>query len=191
MVGTGSPPTGGGSIVTPGAPSSSLLNPEETRELMAGNATTPPGPSNAAKPATASTRQRRVTFALPDDPNRATLLTKLREQEREQEDKDRLVEFLSNQGKDMPQNRKEFREWLSRVGEPVAMLSMVHDEKHVQVASNVLQYAASQRADKSWKGKMTDALGDRNKEGQDPPFVRPKQSYFEWRKVRLPTDCDD
>ena len=41
-----------------------------------------------------------MTFALPDDPNRATLLAKLQEQEREREDEDRLVEFLSNQGKD-------------------------------------------------------------------------------------------
>jgi hypothetical protein len=111
------------------------------RELMTGNATTPPGPSNTAKPVAASTGQGRVTFALPNDPNRATLLNKLREQEREQEDEDNLVEFLGNQGKDMPQNRKEFGDWLSRVGKPIALLVMVHDEKHAQVLSNVLQYA--------------------------------------------------
>ena len=139
MVGAGSPPTGGRSIVTPGALSPSLLNPEEMRELMAGNATTPPGPPNAAKPAAASTRQGRVTFTLPDNSNRSTLLTKLREQEREQEEKDNLVEFLSNQGTDMPQNREEFGEWLSRVDEPIAVLAMVHDEKHAQAMSNVLR----------------------------------------------------
>ena len=49
----------------------------------------------------------------------------------------------------MPQNRKEFGEWLSHVGEPIALLAMVHNEKHAQVVSNVLQYAASRRADNS------------------------------------------
>ena len=38
---------------------------------------------------------------------------------------------------------------------------------------------------------MLGALGDRNKAGQDPPFVRLKPSHFEWQKVRLPTDYDD
>ena len=35
------------------------------------------------------------------------------------------------------------------------------------------------------------ALGDRNKEGQNPLFVRLKPSHFEWWKVRLPTDRGD
>ena len=56
MVGAGLPPTGGRIIVTPGALSPSVLNHGEMRELMTGNATTPPGPSNAAKPVAASTR---------------------------------------------------------------------------------------------------------------------------------------
>ena len=47
-----------------------------------------------------------MTFALPDDPNRATLPAKLREQEWNQEDEDNLVEFFSNQGEDTPQNKK-------------------------------------------------------------------------------------
>ena len=72
--------------------------------------------------------QGRATFALPDNPSRATVLVKLREQEREQEDEDNLVEFLKNQGKDTPQNKKEFGELMSWVGEPVAVLAMVHDE---------------------------------------------------------------
>ena len=151
MVGAGSPPTGGESIVTPGAPFPSVLNSGEMRELMAGNSTTSPGPSRATKPATASTRQERVTFVLPDDPNRATLLTKRREQEREQNDEDSLVDFLSNQGKDLPQNKQEFGEWLFCVCETIALLAIVQNEKHAQVARNVLQYAASRRADKSRK----------------------------------------
>ena len=80
---------------------------------------------------------------------------------------------------------------MSRVGDPVAVLAMVHDERHTQVISNVMQYAASRRADKAWKGKMIGALGDRSKKGEDPPFVRLKPSYFEWRKVRLPSDQED
>ena len=56
MVGVGSPPTGEGSIVTPGVPSLSLLNPKEMKELMTGDATTPSGPSDAAKSAVAPTR---------------------------------------------------------------------------------------------------------------------------------------
>ena len=93
-----------------------------------------------------------MTFALPDDLSRATLLAKLREQERDQEDEGNLVEFLTNQGEDTPQNKKEFGEWMSRVGEPVAVLVMVHDDHQAQIVSNVLQYAASRRADKAWKG---------------------------------------
>ena len=53
----------------------------------------------------------------------------------------------------MPQNKKEFEEWLSHAGKPIALLAMVHDEKHTQVVSNMMQYATSRRADKSWKGK--------------------------------------
>ena len=98
---------------------------------------------------------------------------------------------MKNQGKDTPRNKKELREWLSRVGEPIAVLAMVHDEKHAQVISNVLQYAATRRADKSRRGKILGALEDRNKTGEDPPFVRLKPSYFEWRKVRLPVDRED
>ena len=68
----------------------------------------------------------------------------------------------------MPQNRKKFGEWLSRVGEPIELLATVYNEKHTQVVSNMLQYAASRRAEKSWKGKIMGALGDGNKEEQDP-----------------------
>ena len=121
-------------------------------------------------------------------PDGYPLLTKLREQEREQEDEDNLVELLKNQGEDTPQNKKEFGEWMSWVSEPVAVLAMVHDDQHAQVISNVMQYAALRRADKAWKGKMIGALGGRSETGEDPPFVRLKPSYFEWRKVRLPSD---
>ena len=38
---------------------------------------------------------------------------------------------------------------------------------------------------------MVGALGDRSETGEDPPFVRLKPSYFEWRKVRLPMDQED
>ena len=54
-----------------------------------------------------------------------------------------------------------------------------------------MQYAISLRADKAWKEKMIGALGDRNKKGEDPPFVWLKPSYLEWRKVRLPADQED
>ena len=54
-----------------------------------------------------------------------------------------------------------------------------------------MQYAASRRADKAWKGRMFGALGDRSKKGEDPPLVLLKPSYFEWRKVRLPSDRED
>ena len=60
---------------------------------------------------------------------------------------------------------------MSRVGGPVAVLAMVHDKQHTQIISNVIQYAASRRADKAWKGRMIGALGDRNKKGEDQPFV--------------------
>ena len=48
------------------------------------------------------TGQGRASFALPNDPSRATLLNKLREQKREQEDEDNLVKFIKNQGEDTP-----------------------------------------------------------------------------------------
>ena len=98
-----------------------------------------------------------MTFVLPDHPSRATLRAKLREQEWEQEDEDNLVEFLKNQGEDTPQNQ---------VDEPVAVLAMVHHERHAKVISNVMQYAALRRADKVRKGKMLGALGVRNKKGR-------------------------
>ena len=66
----------------------------------------------------------------------------------------------------MPQNRKEFGEWLSCVGELVAVLAMVHDEKPKQVVSNVLKYAAPRRADKTLRGKMLGALGNGTKKGK-------------------------
>ena len=69
MAGNGSPPTGGEGVVTPGAPSPSLLEPKEMRNLMTGNAATPSTPTNAAQTAAASAGQGRVSFAFPDNPN--------------------------------------------------------------------------------------------------------------------------
>ena len=66
------------------------------------------------------------------------LLAYRREQEQEQEDEGNLVKFLKKQGKDTPQNKNRFGEWMSRVGEPVAVLAIVHDEMHTQVISNVM-----------------------------------------------------
>ena len=60
------------------------------------------------------------------------------------------------------------------MGEPVAVLAMVHDEQQAQVIGNVMQYAALRRADKARKEKMIDALGDRSEKGEDPPFVQLK-----------------
>ena len=192
MMGVETPPTGRGRAGTPTAGAPNVLTPEETRQLMEGSDPPPPGPVEAALPSTtAEGHGSRVTFDLPDDPSQATLLRKLREQERDQEDEDTLIDFMKNQGKEMPQNKKEFGEWMSRVGEPIAVLAMVHDKKHAQIISNVLQYAATRRADRSWRGKWLGALGDRNERGEDPPFVRLKPSYFEWRKVRLPADLED
>ena len=66
---------------------------------------------------------------------------------------------------------------MSCAGEPVAVLAMMHGEKHAQVVSNVLQYTTSRRPDKAWRGKMLGTLGmDRNEEGEDPSFVRLKSS---------------
>ena len=65
---------------------------------------------------------------------------------------------------------------MSRVGDPAAVLAMVHDKQHTQVISNVMQYTASGRADKTWKGKMLGALEDRNEKGEDPPSIRLKPS---------------
>ena len=53
------------------------------RDLMEGNDTTPTGPQATVKSTVTPAGQREVTFALPDDPSRATLLAKLREQERD------------------------------------------------------------------------------------------------------------
>ena len=178
MVGAGLPPTVGGGVVTPASPSPSVLDPAEMRNLMAGNATPSPGTANAAQPTTAVDGQGRVTFALPDNLSRATLLNKLQEHEREQEDEDNMAEFMKTREKTRPKTKKEFGEWISRVGEPVAVVAMVHNKKHVQIASNVMQYAASCRADNAWRCKMFGALGDRNEEEEDPPFVRLKPSSF-------------
>ena len=71
------------------------------------------------------------------------------------------------------------------MGEPVAVLAMVHEDPDVQVISNVLVYASSRRDDKKWIEKWLGALGDRNKKGEDPPFIRLKPSYFEWRGLKL------
>ena len=74
---------------------------------------------------------------------------------------------------------REFGEWMSRVGEAVAVLTMAHDDPTVKVVSNVVHYAASRRDDINWNEKWIGALGDRNENGEDPQFVRLKPSYFE------------
>ena len=51
--------------------------------------------------------QGKVSFDLPDDHNWVTLLAKLREQEREQEDEDNLVEFLKTQEKTHSKTKKK------------------------------------------------------------------------------------
>ena len=69
--------------MTPGGPSPRLLEPGKMRDLMEGNDTTPSGLQATAKSMVTPAGQGEVTFALPDDPSRATLLAKLREQERD------------------------------------------------------------------------------------------------------------
>ena len=194
MVGRGSPQTAEGTIVSPQASSPMGLEPVRMQELMARCDNTAQRTINASPPPTATGRHERgaqaVSFSLPDDPNHATLVEKLQEQEKEQQDKEVLIEFLSNQGK-KPQNPKEYGDWLSRVGEVVAVLAMVHKNPDVQVVSNIVIYALSRGDDKKWKGKWLAALGDRNEKGEDPPFIRLKPSYFEWRGVKLPSDQED
>ena len=80
-----------------------------------------------------------------------------------------LINFLSNQGKEKRQNPKEYGEWLSRVGEPVAVLAMVLEDPDVQVISNVLVYASSRRDDKKWKGKWLARWETEIKRGRTPP----------------------
>ena len=128
-MGDESPPADKRAVVSPPAPSPRLLDPAEMRNLMTGGVVTPTRPGNTAPPAATTKGQRRaaqVTFSLPEDPSHATLLEKLREQARAQEYEDVLIDFMQNQGKEKPQNAKEFGEWLSRAGEPVAVLAMVH-----------------------------------------------------------------
>ena len=57
---------------------------------------------------------------------------------------------------------------MSRVGGRVAVLAMVHNKQHTQIISDVMQYAGSRRANKAWKEKMIDALGDRNEKRGGP-----------------------
>ena len=64
------------------------------------------GGAGEDEPKSLTDREGSPLFALPNDPSRATLLNKLREPERKQEDEDNLVEFMKNQGKDTPQNKK-------------------------------------------------------------------------------------
>jgi hypothetical protein len=152
------------------------------QELMAGRDDTAQRTSDASPPPTATGRHERgaqaVSFSLPDDPNHATLVEKLQEQAKEQQEEGVLIDFLSNQGKEKPQNPKEYGDWLSCVGEAVAVLAMVHEDPDVQVISNVLIYASSRGDDKTWKGKWLAALGDRNEKGEDPPIRSPQPIIF-------------
>ena len=191
VVGGGvSPTTGREGIVTPGALSPNVLEPKEMRNLMTDNATIPPGPQKSAQSTAISTGQGRITFALPDNSNRATLLAKLREQEREQEDGENLVEFLKNHGEDTPKNKK--RVWgvdvaCGRAGRsPRNGTRRAAHPGHQQcdAVRGVAQGGQSLERKNDWR-----AGGQ--KKGDGPPFVRLKPSYFEWRKVRLPSDRDN
>ena len=52
--------------------------------------------------------------------------------------------------------------------------------------TTVVHCASASQEDKKWDGRWLEVLGDQNKRGADPPFVRFKESYFEWKDVRLP-----
>ena len=82
--GQGFPPAAGGTVVSPTRASLSVLDPQAMQELMVGNVVTPSQQDAVAPQPTTTGRQGRtvqqVSFALPDDPARATLLEKSKEQ---------------------------------------------------------------------------------------------------------------
>jgi hypothetical protein len=172
-------------------PAVRVLDPVQTQMLMAGTVAAPAAATHGAANGGDGGTAQRVTFDLPDNPIRATLANKLKEMARVQQDEAALVDFLTKQGKEKPQNTKAFGEWMSRVGEAVPVMAMTHDDPCVQVITNVVHYAAASRDDRKWDGKWMGALGDRTQEGDNPPVVRLKPSYFEWRQVNLPTDKED
>ena len=65
---------------------------------------------------------------------------------------------------------------MSRVGEPVTVLAMMHAEHQAEIISNVMQYAAPCRADKARKGRMIGALGDKNEKGEASPLANNRKT---------------
>ena len=84
MTGRGPPPAAGGTVVSPTRASLSVLDPQAMQEWMVGNVVTPSQQDAVAPQPTTTGRQGRtvqqVSFALPDDPSRATLLEKIKDQ---------------------------------------------------------------------------------------------------------------
>ena len=128
---------------------------------------------------------------LPPPVKAATLEAKLRTMEGEQREEGALKLILKRQGEKKPADPLAFGNWLARVGEPVAMVGMAHDEPFVTILTSVVHYAALGDVDDLWDGKWMAAADDRGEDGTDPPFVRMKPSYWDWREVNLPKDLSD
>ncbi len=54
-----------------------------------------------------------------------------------------------------------------------------------------MHYAAQGDEDNQWDKKWMATVDDREQDDTNPPFVRLKQSYCDWRDVKLPTDVSD
>ena len=117
--------------------------------------------------------------SLPPPMPPATLNAKLRAMEAEQKDEETLKTLLKRQGETRPASAMTLGNWLSRVGEPIAMVGMAHDEPFVTILTSVVHYAALGSEDELWDGQWMAAADDRSEDGSDPPFVRMKSSYWD------------
>ena len=76
--------------------------------------------------------------------------------------------------------------------EPMVLCGMEFESSRISLIHSLLRTHPGRRAAcRDFDGKVLGAVGDRGSDGTNPPFVKLKETYFAWRKVRLPRDKTD
>ena len=102
----------------------------------------------------------------------ASLNNKLKKIEAAQRSNYALMADLSKQGKDKPDadGIADVRKWMARMGEPVVVLAMAHNDPHVKALHSFIHYAsAGCHTEQFWDGKWMAVVGDRADNGENPP----------------------
>jgi hypothetical protein len=100
----------------------------------------------------------------------------------EQVDNAKLVADMETQGVEKPNDPGAFKMWLCQQSEAIVVCAM-GDGPFVEVIHSLVQYVSPGQVIDPNNNKIISALGDLDKNGKEPVYVRIWESAFDWKSV--------